>query len=424
MNRRLGWVLGLATSVSVTLIYHDQMIRMYSLFTFLSCLSVLSFLRALKTNSWKAWTLTALANVLGFYTFLFMGFLILAEGLVVMGHSGRRWRRYLRPILTQAPALLLMMVWMVFALRRARAVEQDFWYGPVSQTDLVKLWVFLGTGTDFQNRYLLTFLLNLPFLTGVILCFHQWRRNPSLRIIFALMIIPIVLAFAISIAGPPIVFKRYFIFLLPLYLALAFAGWLSLDHPPWRRLGAGMVFAILIASTVYYFADYYEQHSGYFFIEPFAGQGSSDGHAPSHMAKMLRARIVPHEAVVHFSSFPLASFSFFPMVYYNNRSLPEYLYSKEEVKDYFGNRYLQKGDRIKKLADLRPLPEGVWLVTLGFQEDVFGVNPPRWVREGNLPEELREAGYQRLQVFAHGNVTAIHFRRSGSQMTDAPGSSR
>ena len=74
-DQKFGILLGFACVVSLPLIYYSQVVRMYGLFVLLGCISYTSFIRGMKTNEWKYWVLTAFANLLAFYTFLFAVFI-------------------------------------------------------------------------------------------------------------------------------------------------------------------------------------------------------------------------------------------------------------------------------------------------------------------------------------------------------------
>lgn len=417
LDRRLAWALGIACVLSPALLYQHQIIRSYSLFSLFSCLSVIGFIRGLQTNQWKYWILTALANLLGFYTFLFMAFLIAAEVLLLLWFYRLSWQKYLRPCLAHVPVVLLMLVWAVFAMQRAREIRNDFLYGPLSQDDLVKLWVFFGTGVDFSNRYLLTFLLNLPFLLGVILCLLQMRKMICCQVGAVILIVPIVAVALISLIGPSIFSKRYFIFLLPIYMGLALTGWLSLSSQRLRRLGITTLLLIVMGAAVFYFGNYFGEHGEYGFIKAYGGK-PYNGHALSRMASLIRNRIQPDEVVLHFGDSMTRSFSFFPMIYYNKRSLREYLYSRDDIKPYFNGQYLQKGDQIRSLQDLDPLPAGIWMVSLSNTELFFDDSTAlgrsvhlKWLNRENLPLQLKQTGYNSSETFRLGGVTAIHYRR-------------
>ena len=125
-DRRLGWLLGIACVFSVALLYYSQMIRMYTVLPFLACLSLLTFLRAVKTDQYKYWLLMALINLLGFYVFLFFIFFISGEFLALVWWRRQALKTLLRPVLTQLPALALMMIWVGVMLQRYSEVNEAF----------------------------------------------------------------------------------------------------------------------------------------------------------------------------------------------------------------------------------------------------------------------------------------------------------
>ncbi len=418
LDRRLGWVLGIVCIISPSLIYQQQMIRMYSLLTFFSCLSLIGFFRALRTQGWRDWTLMAVANLLGFYTFLFMGFLILAEFLVILWHFRIEFPRYLRPVLAHMPALLLMLIWMFPALQRAQVLQEEYMVFPFTLHELGKLWIYFGTRTDFGNNYDLTLFLNLPLLVGVILAIIRIRRYPPFGIAAALLIVPIVIVAAISLGRQSIFLQRYFILLLPIYLGLAVGGWLALPRAMIRRAGLVLLLLVMFGSCSYCFADYFDQHREYGFIHGFGPDGVDNGHAVSQAAQFLQKRIGPDEVIVHFSNPGLCTFSFFPMVWYHHYALPEFLYSVDDVPGYLGRQYLRPGDQIRSLSDLQPPPAGVWLVSVDSTEIFFDdssamarIVRSKWLDRWDLPRELDQAGYALKETARLGRVTLLDYRK-------------
>jgi hypothetical protein len=236
------------------------------------------------------------------------------------------------------------------------------------------------------------------------------REKKTNYAVFVLLFVLSGLALEASI-GPSFFQNRYVLFILPLYLLLALCGWFLMKRPVWRRAGIILIFLILGCSLVYYYVDYYQVHYYFAFARPLPLAGPNEGHSLSTTAKDLESRLQEDEVIIHFSHGTVRIRSYFAALHYHQRRLPEYLYAKEGVPEYNGRQYLRPGEWIASLQDLPRMPSGIWLVTLSFSESILGDYPPRWVRDGNLPGEMRLAGYQRIETFQHGNVTVNHFRR-------------
>jgi hypothetical protein len=122
--------------------------------------------------------------------------------------------------------------------------------------------------------------------------------------------------------------------------------------------------------------------------------------------------------IIHFSGSVIRTLSYFPSIYYHSRSLPEYIYSFEELSMQNGQQYLHPGERIADLYEINPLPRGIWVVTWEPPEKVIFDSPwfleqrkrgrPGYKHE-NLPEQLYEAGYRSQYITRFGGISTIYF---------------
>jgi hypothetical protein len=427
-DRRLGIFLGIACCISVPFLYYSQMIRMYTLFPFFGCISLLALFRGMKTGSWKYWILMAVANVLGFYNFVYILFLIAAEFVVLIWYSRRNFKVLLRPVLTHIPAGLLILLWLVPLLHRYIQIQDAFWISPVSWKDLIKLWFFFGTGSDMGDRYLISVFLNIPFLLGFILGVKTLWYKKNLRISMLIVIGIIIGVYALSHFGQSIFFKRYFFFLVPLYLAVVFAAWLEMKKKLLRWAGLGLTWLALLITIVYYYGNYCEVHQEYVFTRPRAPDTKCDPHGISRAADFLEDRLGENEIIVHFSAPFQGSFSYFPMLFYHQRRLPEYLFSVNEIPDYFGGQYIKPGERIGSLDDFETLPSGIWIVSLDSVYSYFDIDFSKftgrreiWIERENLLEELAQLGYEHLETKRYGRVSNRYYTREPELATQDRG---
>jgi len=411
-GRKMAWLLGVATVLSPSLIFYSQFVRMFNVQTALVCLSLAAFFRALRTDSTRSWLLVMLFNLIGFFVYYFMLLMMLAEFSLLIYDRRRHWKSYFRPLSAQIPFVLGVLFWLIPAYQRSSKVAgSGFWTMPFGLQEIVKVWLFLGTGSDFRDHYGLAALMNLPFLLGALgVAAIRPRETKTVYVAFVLLFVLSLLATEASV-GPSFFQNRYVLFVLPLYLLLALSGWLQLKKAFWRKAGIILIFLILACSLAYYYVDYYQVHDYFAFARPLPLAGPHEGHSLSIAAKNIESRIQADEVIIHFSDGTVRIRSYFASLHYHKRRLPEYLYAKEGVPEYNGRQYLQPGEWIASLHDLPHTPSGIWLVTLGFSESLLSDHPPRWVRDGNLPGEMRLAGYRRLETFQRGNVTVNHFRR-------------
>jgi len=414
-DRRLGLLLALACMLSLPLYYYSQVIRMYSQFALFSCLSYFCFLRALRHNEWKYWLLTALFNLLNFYTFLFACFVIAAEFFVLVWHYRFHFRAYLRPMLSHLPAFGLMSFWLLTLMTRYQ-VQQAVWEEPLRTKNLISLWIYFGTGAGFGSRYFLTILFNLPFLLGVVIGARSWFEHRPLLLAAFLGGISLILVCTLSVFGHSMLSNRYMIFILPLYLALAISGWLSLRRTVCRILGIAWIFAALLFSHVYYLTHYIQvndtfRHQGGFISSP-----DDDGRSMSRMAALIQQQLGSDEVIIHYSGSIQGHLSYFPFLHYHQGSLPEYLYSAQEIPHYAGRQYLRPGEWIRALTDLGSRPKGIWVITLS-KPDFAIYGSPLYesvarllASKGDLAKELYDCGYRHQETFRDGSVSALHFR--------------
>ncbi len=415
-GKRLGWAAGLGAAASVSLIFYSQFVRMFNAQPMLTLLSVTWFIRALKTDRWKYWILTGVTNLVGFYIYIFTVFLFFGELLVLFASYRVDLKKYVRPFLANIPFFVGVVAWIGVLLSRYSALQNEgFWAVPFTWEEAVKVWVFLGTGNDFRDHYFITNLLNLPFAVGFLLGLWHSRRMKDLRVPAIVFLTVGALLMATSFFGQSFFTKPYFVFVLPLYLTVAFAGWLLLRSRFLRRFGLIAMAAAFIAGFGYFQYDYYFTKEFWGFVRPRPYAEANEGHSLTTMIRDLTSRLKEGEVIVHYSDPDNHFRSFFPAVYYDRRVHPQVLFSRKQLTQYNGRQYLQPGDRITSLQDLSPPPRGVWLVTMANADDFFdpdviaGRKHPRWVFEANFPAELSAAGYQLRERIQHGKLTALHY---------------
>jgi hypothetical protein len=418
-GKKTGLLLGAFCAVSLPLIYYSQMIRMYSLFPFFACLSLVGFFEGIRTNQWRYWILAGAANLCGFYTFLFMIFLIEAQLIVLFWEYRTNWSRYIRPVVVHIPVFIIMALWLVPMLQRFRSVSHDFLELASPLVEFFKVWMFFGTArVEFGGVYPAVLFLNLPLCIGFLLGLTKFPSEKKIRYSILILVIPLLTVLVLSLSGRSIFFSRYFLFLMPVYAYVAISGWLGCRRQSLQRLGTALLFVSAVTALSYYYVRFFEEHREYQFVGPSADRTPAEGHPFTKIRDTLQREFQAGEVVIHFSHLAGRSFTFFTSIYYHRRALPEYVFSEEAIPDYFGSQYLETGDRIKSLQDIRPTPQGVWLVTLA-PAQVFRTNfeqlienpPLKWMQEESLLKQLYDAGFQEKDSYSFGKVSLVHFRR-------------
>ncbi|MBU0519922.1 glycosyltransferase family 39 protein [bacterium] len=415
-GRNFGILIGVACVVSAPLIYYSQMIRMYTLFPFFACLSFIGLIMGLRTNQWKYWILMAVANLFGFYLFVFMLFMIMMEAIVLL-IANKNWRTTLiRAIITHIPTVILVTIWVIPLFSRYQNLQESFWLKPVSYTHVGEVWYSLGSGTDFFDRYKLAALVNIPFLLGVGIGLKKFWKQDATRAAYLIFAGVIITVFVLSLKGQNIFFKRYFMFLIPSYLAMVYWGWMSLQSGIIRRAGLVLTSISLLVSVGYYYGSYLEYHQHYFFPVSETGARASDGHAIKKLVTYISENSGDNDVILHYAHPEKRSFTFFSSVYYKQNDLPEYIYSAKAIPDHFGGQYMERDEWLRSLDDLNFQPTGIWVVSLDSLEAVFDKNYLggrirgwTWVQDENLPAEIYANHYVGFDTIRFGQVTAIHY---------------
>jgi|GEM_PF-2305660 len=418
-SRKLGLLLGLAIALSLPVTYFSQVVRMYTLYILAVTVSYYAFLRALRTNEWKAWILVAVANTAGFYSFLFSLFVIFSEFLILVWFYRRGWRKYLRPLVTQSPAVMLMLFWVGTLLTRY-SVHQSYISEKADLRSIFNAITYLGTGDSFRLEQLWLVILNFPLMVGFVLGVKSGYKKAPQFALAAIVFISLGIIIVKSFTGSTLIFDRYLLFLLPLYFYLAFYGWLETVRPLWRRLGILWIFLSLVWTQIHYHTHFIGVNDEFRYHVFYRSHVQEDGHSSSRMAAAMKERWKPGEIIIHYSRDVIRSLSFFPSIYYNERALPEYIYSVEEVPIFCGQQYLKPHERLASLKDLDPLPESLWVITWG-PPDHLAYNTPvaefirnqaqPWIKKEDLPRELYDTGYRPDDAIGIAGITAVHFRR-------------
>ena len=418
-DRKLGIILGISCALSYSLIFYSQMIRTYCIWPVFTCISLLYYLRALKTNAWKHWTIVAIANLIAYYIHLFTVFHIGAQGLFLLWHYRAEFKKITKPLTVHLPVFALMSFWIEAHLYIWNQVLDNFYTRAIIFSDLLRLGVFLGSGTDFGNHFWIAGLLNLPFAIGLLLCLRKFRSHLYVRVSTLLIIIVAATAYLVSYFGRSIFIPKNFIFITPIFLALVFIGFLHLKQRTISSVCIVTIFTVQVVSLIYYFADFYRERESYygFYPETLSNEGDY-GHAITKIADSTAKNLAENEVIIHFSMPFYRHLTFFTSIYHNQRTLPEYIYSKEKLPHWRGGQYLRLEDRLTTLLDLNPLPQGIWLITLHPADILFSdglvsgrLYPRRWMQDENLPRELDELNYKAGDIFRCGSVSAVHFRR-------------
>jgi len=421
---KFGVLLGIACTISAPLLYYSQLIRMYTLFPFFACLSFIGLVMGIRTNKWRYWILMAVANLFGFYLFVYMLIMMMTEAFVILlaskGHRQIIWNS----IVAHVPTAILIAVWLIPLFHRYLSLQNSFWLEALNYTHIGEVWFSLGSGTDFFDRYILASIINLPFLFGIVLGIKKFWKNDAIRAAYLILFGVMLTVLIASLRGQNIFFKRYFMFLIPLYLSIVFWSWMSLKSDLWKRIGMGLTWVSLLISLGYYYFDYYEFHQQFFFPLSETKVRPPDGHAISHTVAYIDDNASKGDIIIHYSNPERRSFTYFSSIFYKDNSIPEYMFSVKPIPNYFGGQYMTDAESISSLNDLNFKPAGIWIVSLDSLEAVFdpkyldeSIPTWRWIREENLPAEIYARNYTPIDTAGFGAVNIMYFKAEQADTT-------
>ncbi len=410
-GRKVGWAVALLCALSATFMYYSQFVRMYNIQAFFACLSLYWFIKALKSRQWRYWVLMSVANLLGFYVYVFMTFIFLAQLLVIMYLYRLQIRGYFRPFVAHLIFFAGAGAWMLPTLQRYSQVQQAFWTPRLTGESFLNTMMHLSIGVDFHERYWLSLLLTLPLLLGLIFWLRFKPRRWEMNVIAFTAVFVFTIILSLSLGSRSFFHDRYLMYILPFILISALAGWFKLRIRLWKRLGVMLMVLSFGSSLVYYYLDYNRVHIfvGYLREAPYAEKG--EGHGLSQTAAEVARRIGPDEVIIHYSEPYLRICSYYASLIYHDRALPEHIYSTHEIEQHNGRQYLKPGDWIRSLDQIESHPAGIWMITMNAPDTLLAKTPPIWVLQENLPMELSNAGYKPRDVINHFKVSAVHFRR-------------
>jgi hypothetical protein len=416
-NRKFAWLLGIALAISPCLMYWSQFIRMYNLQTFWVIISVFAMLRAMKTNQWRYWILMSFANLAGYYTIVFMVFLMAAQAIIFIFYFRLDIHKYIRPLIAHIPSLIGISLWFIPALSRFSNVQGSFWSGRLTPVLFAKFCIILGIGNDCRSIWVLEILMSLPIWIGFVLAVFSSKKTPNIRIAAFLLFFVYGVIILISLKGSNFFHDRYISFLLPIYFALVIFGWLQLKNKVWQKRGLISFFVVLALSLTYYYVDYFAAHVNVGFVRGLPETEKNEGHSLSLMAAEMDKRVGSDEIILHYSGTNQRIWTFYSSLFYQQKRDKLYLYSRDIIKQYNGSQYLPSGAQVNAISNFNPLPGGIWIVStenyaVFIDERVFlhGARPNLLIHKENLPLELMQQGYRFKENFHIGKVSALHYR--------------
>jgi uncharacterized membrane protein len=216
----VGWVAVALIAVSPFHVLYAQEARQYSLWTVTILLSSATLLRAMRLKTKLSWGMYAVSVVLGLYTFLFSGLVMMAHGVYVFTvENFRLSKRFLAYLLASLGALLAFIPWMLVVIAQLAQVNKvtDWTYQvKLPLLDLIKAWAtnlsyfFADFGLNFGNfndepkfKFITKILLPLLFIFVGYSLYFLYRNATKQVWLFVFTIIGVT---TLPLAIPDLIF--------------------------------------------------------------------------------------------------------------------------------------------------------------------------------------------------------------------------
>lgn len=234
---------GLLTSLFLTTsplhIYYSQESRMYAETAFFALLSIYFYVRIFTDQSksnWKIWIGYVVSTLFLLYSEYMPIFLILAQNIIVLLYMKKSGKNFLlKWFCFQVLLLILFLPWIPFLWQQfhiATAVGKSFpvWnqvVGQMSIKNLLLIYIkFIIGRISIVNKYIYTMVLVpvILFVAGLGLQFWIKKKNEkSSQTFLLLFLLPIFLAFVVSVYLSIFSYFR-FLYLLPIFYLLLAIG--------------------------------------------------------------------------------------------------------------------------------------------------------------------------------------------------------
>lgn len=247
LNERLGLIAASLTAINYFAIYYAREARPYSQLLLVSILSLLYLIRLIKTNSVRDMWLFAFFAAATMYTHYFGTFLVISEfcvAFLLFWVAADRKLYFKRFIIAWLFIAVVFSAWLPRMLK-VNAMKTS-WIASVSENFV---WEFFGSFFGYSEFLKpLVVVLLLVYLMNVFRKGEAGLRSPlgsPLSLSFIVFAVVLFVSFALpylrSALVLPILWDRYEIIVLPVYLAAAAYG-LELIGDGWAKLVVFLLF--------------------------------------------------------------------------------------------------------------------------------------------------------------------------------------
>lgn len=249
-NRRVGLYAALLLTITPFMNWYASETRMYAMLVFITVLHQLFFIKIFREGKpahWWGYTLTAVAGV---YTHYFFAFVLLTEALFFLIYRKHFPAKTLRKLFASAVLVGASIApWLYYVYNLGVASNTRPSLETPSSGDLFNTYAQFIFG--FQIDYLNTVIVSLwPVI--VLLAFFSLQKNRETQppVIYFVMaaVLPVAMAFLISITLQPFYLSRYLIVSIP--ALFIFLSWTLSGYQRKLQLSLKLLLVAAVAVTL------------------------------------------------------------------------------------------------------------------------------------------------------------------------------
>lgn len=259
-GRTAGGVAALCFALSPVHIFYGQEVRQCALVALLGAASIYALVKAYQDGRTSSWILHFACNVLLLWTHLFGAFLLLAEGLLLLGTARGRVRRAVVWFGAHGAAVVPVLLWVILRIHLTETAY-DLYQVPSFQSvffdlaadDAVNLNHTLFPQTTALNAFPLDAALGwlLALFGSGCLVWGVYRAAVSRRerslvwLLLSVVAVPVLTLAVLSVYWRPCIFPRYTLYSSVALYVLMGGAVAALPARPWR-FAAGVLLAALM----------------------------------------------------------------------------------------------------------------------------------------------------------------------------------
>ncbi len=213
-SRRIGTFGAVLLALSPFMNWYASEIRMYTMLVFMTLVSQYFFIRFRKTGSNAAWWGYLVTGMIGAYVHYFFGLVLIAQAIffIFFRHEFRPGSMR-RLLLAYAIVLLALAPWAIYVLTLGQASNSVPLLPVPSLINLFNTFseFLIGEQSVPINAFVVA-LWPLIMLAWFLTFQKRGQRGPDHASLLFLLLLPIGIAFAVSVLYKPVYLERYLIF--------------------------------------------------------------------------------------------------------------------------------------------------------------------------------------------------------------------